>query len=296
MKEITIATHSGGFHADDVFAVATVILSLPSDTKYSIIRTRDEGSFLEADYVVDVGQVCNPSLGRFDHHQPDGAGVRENGIPYASFGLVWKEFGTAISGSSDVAKAIEQRLAFPIDALDNGVNIYSPIFEGVRPYTISDYLYSYWIDENVDEENLSQVFHRAVSMAKDLLVREITKTKNILLDQQKVEEVYRNTEDKRIIVLDTYLAWGKVLMEKPEPLVVVYPSSDGLQWNAKTVSADANSFVRRILFPLSWAGKVTEELQKLTRVNDALFCHRNRFIATAKSKEGAFQLARFLIS
>ncbi len=296
MKEITIVTHSGGFHADDVFAVATLILSLGGDAQYSIVRTRDEALFLDARYVVDVGQVYNPSLGRFDHHQRDGAGVRDNGIPYASFGLVWKEFGLAISGDQEVAQIIEQKLVTPIDALDNGVNISTSIFEGIRAYTISDYLYSYWIDEHTDEDHLDQIFGNVVSMAKDLIVREITKAKNILLDQKKVEEIYHNTPDKRIITLEAYLAWGKVLMEKPEPLVVVYPSSSGLQWNAKTVSADTNSFTRKILFPESWAGKTGEELQKITGVADALFCHRNRFIATAGSKEGALQLAKILIS
>lgn len=296
MKEIVIITHSGGFHADDVFAVATIILTLPPEAKYSIVRTRDEKLFSGADYVIDVGQVYNSSLRRFDHHQTEGAGVRDNGIPYASFGLVWKEFGPVVSGDAEIARMIEQKLVIPVDALDNGVNISMPVFEGIRSYTISDYLYSYWIDEDVDDEQIDQIFHQVVSMAKELIAREVTKANNILLDQQKVEEVYQNTQDKKIIVLDSYLAWGRVLMEKPEPLVVVYPASNRLQWNAKTVPAEADSFNRKALFPIAWAGKTGEELQKITKVSDALFCHRNRFIATAGSKEGALQLAKILIS
>ena len=40
-----------------------------------------------ADIVIDVGGQYDPDAGRFDHHQRGGAGERENGIPYSSFGL-----------------------------------------------------------------------------------------------------------------------------------------------------------------------------------------------------------------
>jgi uncharacterized UPF0160 family protein len=50
----TVATHSGGFHADDVFAVATFQLLLGKEN-IQVIRTRDEAVIAAADYVVDVG-------------------------------------------------------------------------------------------------------------------------------------------------------------------------------------------------------------------------------------------------
>lgn len=296
MNKVTIITHNGGFHADDVFAVATVILSLPQEVKYEIVRTRDENLISQGDYVVDVGQIHDPMRRRFDHHQTEGAGIRENGIPYASFGLVWKEYGMAISQNEDIWKTIEQKIVLPIDALDNGVSVSASVIDGVRPYTISDYLYSYWIDEHTDELGLDQIFHRAVSMAKDLLIREMTKVSNIIRDESKILDAYNQTLDKRIIVLESHLAWGRILVGKPEPLIVVYPSINGLQWNAKTVPKEFYSFERRISFPELWAGKTDHDLQEISKVGDAMFCHRNRFLATAKSKEGAIQLAKNLIS
>jgi len=296
MKEVTIVTHNGGFHADDVFAVVTVILFLPKDTKYSVVRTRDMEAISRADYVVDVGRVYDPSERRFDHHQEAGGGVRENGIPYASFGLVWKEFGTQVAGNEKLARIIEEKLVLPIDAADNGVTVYSPVFEGIRPYTLSDYLYSYWLDEHANEEGLNEIFNKVVNLAGDLLLREIKKASHIILDESRVEEAYQKTLDKRIIVLDAHLAWDKILAQKEEPLVVVYPSVDGARWNAKTVAAGFQTFTRRVLFPEVWAGKVDKELQELSEVGDAVFCHRGRFIATADSKEGAVALAKKLIS
>ena len=51
---VTIGSHSGNFHADDVFAVAALILMHP---EYRILRSRDPEIWKECDYLVDVGGV-----------------------------------------------------------------------------------------------------------------------------------------------------------------------------------------------------------------------------------------------
>jgi len=48
----TIITHDGKFHADDVFAVAALLI-LNKDAK--VVRTRDSRVILGGDIVVDVG-------------------------------------------------------------------------------------------------------------------------------------------------------------------------------------------------------------------------------------------------
>ena len=91
-KRIAIITHSGSFHPDDCFAVATLLIYLESQPLPAVVkRTRDAKVIKTGDFVVDVGNVYDPSKDRFDHHQEGGAGIRDNGIPYASFGLVWKK-------------------------------------------------------------------------------------------------------------------------------------------------------------------------------------------------------------
>ncbi len=288
----TIVTHNGSFHADDVFAVATIILSLPPDSKYTIIRTRDIEEISKADYVVDVGGVYDVDKKRFDHHQEGGAGKRQNGIPYASFGLVWKEYGAQVSGNVDVAKIIEEKLVMFIDALDNGVEISNTIFEDIRPYTISDYLYSYWIDQNISDKEVDVIFHRVVSMAKDLIIREKQKISKIIEEGQIVEDIYNKSENKKIIVLDKHLAWGRKMAEKPEPLFVVYPSLNQGLWNVKAVRTNINSFEIRASFPASWSGKTMEDLSEVSGIKGAFFCHKNLFLAVADSKEGAIALAK----
>jgi uncharacterized UPF0160 family protein len=90
MKKMKIVTHAGSFHLDDLFAIATISLIYPD---IEIVRSRDKSEAASADFVVDVGDVNDTEKNRFDHHQEGGAGKREDGTPYASFGLVWKKFG-----------------------------------------------------------------------------------------------------------------------------------------------------------------------------------------------------------
>lgn len=64
----TVATHSGGYHCDEVLAIA--LLDMGGVVKdYTIVRTRDEGIIFGVDIIVDVGGVYDPSRMMFDHHQ-----------------------------------------------------------------------------------------------------------------------------------------------------------------------------------------------------------------------------------
>ncbi|MDO8564969.1 MAG: MYG1 family protein, partial [bacterium] len=67
MGKKTIVTHEGKFHADDVFAVATLLLALQDEAE--VRRTRDEEDVASADIAVDVGGIYDAEKNRFDHHQ-----------------------------------------------------------------------------------------------------------------------------------------------------------------------------------------------------------------------------------
>ena len=79
-KDAKAFTHGGKFHADDVFSSALLLYFNPE-----IQITR--GNQVPEDYegiVYDIGR------GEYDHHQKDSR-VRENGIAYAAFGLLWDQ-------------------------------------------------------------------------------------------------------------------------------------------------------------------------------------------------------------
>jgi uncharacterized UPF0160 family protein len=97
-SKLTVVTHNGRFHTDDVFAVAVLELVFEKSHNIEIIRTRDEKIIKTADIVVDVGGEYNPEKNKFDHHQLGGAGTHDNKIPMASVGLVWKKYGQMLCG------------------------------------------------------------------------------------------------------------------------------------------------------------------------------------------------------
>src|SRR4051794_11450243 len=167
-----VATHPGNFHADDVFAIAVLQLV---HGELEVVRTRDPELQAAAEVRVDVGGRSDPASGDFDHHQRGGAGERENGIRYASFGLVWREFGAQLTGSEDAAAAIDERLVAGVDANDTGQNISTALVDGIRPMTVSGVigaLNAHWDEEwTSGEENVR--FLEAVALARGILEREI---------------------------------------------------------------------------------------------------------------------------
>src|SRR3989338_8586955 len=113
-----------------------------------------------------------------------------------------------------------------------------------------------------------------------------------------VVSIYKNTQDKRIIVLDKKYPFEYTLHNFPEPLFVVYPRENdegGDTWGVKSVREDPKTFKNRKNFPKSWAGLRDEDLEKASGVLDAVFCHSGLFMAVAKSKEGAIKLAKLAI-
>ena len=284
-----IVTHSGNFQADDIFAVAILLLALG---ECQVVRSRDKDEIALADYVVDVGMIYDPAKNRFDHHQPGGAGERPNSIPYASCGLVWKEYGEKLAGGKEEADLIDTNLMQPLDAHDNGVAIADYRFKDVRTYSVIDFMYSFKPIHGSEEE-LYRAFMQLVRIAQELLVREIAKAKNIVAGEAEVRKAYEASQDKRILILSEELPWRRVLSDRLEVMFVVYPRNDG-RWGVHAVQ-DVGYTSRQPL-PAPWGGKTDRELQELSGVSDAVFCHKGLFTAAAKTKEGAMALAKLALN
>ena len=106
-KDAKAFTHSGKFHADDVFSSALLLYLNPE-----ITITR--GSKVPEGYdgiVFDIGR------GEYDHHQKDSR-IRENGVPYAAFGLLWERLGAGILGE-ELAQTFDEAFVQPLDNNDN---------------------------------------------------------------------------------------------------------------------------------------------------------------------------------
>jgi uncharacterized UPF0160 family protein len=285
----TVIVHSGNFHPDDVFAVATLQLHLGKEN-VEVIRTRDDEVIQKGDWVVDVGGVFDAVAQRFDHHQ-NGAPVRENGIPYAAFGLIWRHLGESVAGSKEIADSIEERIAQQIDAGDNGVSLYTLNEYDVSPYELYNVLGTFrpvWGSGTTDDE----AFLNAVDFARELLVRTIAHAKAGEEMKQLVQTGYENASEKDILVYENSVSRNSFI-EFSDVQVVVHPSeSEEHRWKAVVIPKGYGTFENRVTFPESWAGLRDEELAVVSGIPDAVFCHKNCFLFISKTKESALTAAR----
>lgn len=297
-KKVTVVTHNGPFHSDDLFAMAVVGLVLESQGKRPhLVRTRDEKAIADADIVFDVGGEYDPVHNRYDHHQHGGAGARENGIPYASIGLVWKHFGMELCDQDEqVWQKVDEKLIQPIDADDVGISLYELNEQyDVSPYTLQFAFKSFYSTWN-ESERFDEIFQEALVIAKQILKNEIHHAKARIAAAALVEQDYEQNTKKEIIILSQMYPWKSVLSKKPEPLFVVYPRHDGT-WGIEGVPVDeGREFEIRKQFPVTWAGLRTDELVKVSGVEGARFCHNGRWFCVTETKEGALKLAEIALS
>lgn len=284
-----VGTHHGRFHADDV--MATAILKEIYDIE--IVRTRDEEVLKELDIVFDVGG------GEFDHHDLEKE-YRENEIPYAACGLIWRSFGREVvkfrepefgeEEFEDVFGYVDRVLIQGIDALDNGLR---PSDGGFQLMNISSILSGFnppWHSEGDEDE----AFKRAANHAGEVLNNVITNRISVLKAKEIVAEAYEKRPMPEIMVLDTFCPWQEALRdldEKEEVLFVIYPSKD----NFAMQTVRGRDYEDRKKLPCVWAGKRDEALAEVTGIEDSVFCHSGRFIAVAKSFEGIMRLALLAI-
>jgi uncharacterized UPF0160 family protein len=307
-----IATHGGKFHADDTWAVAVLNILFPES---EIIRTRDAALIDKADFAVDVGGVWDPQIGRFDHHQRGFAAARQSGVPYASAGLVWKEYGArcvamlaaAHAGhalSSDaaqqIAAAIDADVVQYLDLSDVGAAKNAPggyglsaVISGFNPNWLDEQRLGY--GEAADAYRLQQ-FRRAMAVLADVIVNAVKYRVGALLALKQVRQSEVLEDGKILLLKNSALPWSAVVRhEMPKVLFVVSHNLAERRYMLHTVPASADSFEARADLPAAWAGLRDAQLAAVTGVADAAFCHSGRFIAAAASFEGAYAMAKLAL-
>jgi len=290
-----IATHNGSFHADEVFAIAA--LELLGDP-IEVVRTRDRDVLAQADLRVDVGFRDDASTGDFDHHQRGFAGARRNGVGYASFGLVWREFGARVcDGDADVADAVDETLVQAVDANDTGQQLTQSLIDGVHPLTVNAIVGGFnarW-DEALTADEERERFEQAVALARDILTREIASVASGRRAQRIVREAITSSGDPRVVELPVNAPWKQVLVpEAPDALFVIYPKRQG--FGLEAVPRELGSFENRLDLPSGWGGLEGAELVAATGVEEALFCHAKRFLAVAGTSAAVKRLAELALT
>lgn len=288
MEEANCITHSGTFHADDVFASAFLEMYLGD---VSIFRT----NFVDFSKVSDSMLIYDVGRGKFDHHQND-ALKRENGIPYCSFGLLWKEYGhdflrkMGIELVDRVWEMFDKDFVEGIDADDNGVfpKVEAPFKVKMIPGVIKTFNPSFHT-----EQTESGQFEKACSLAKLILEEEIYYVQGKALAEEQILDQLDDLEDgSKYMVLKTFLPYEETLLSEEKAnsiLFVAYPSNRG-GYAIKTVPKSLEDRSTRMDFPLEWAGLEGEELEKVSGISGLTFCHATRFLVSCRDLDTVYQV------
>lgn len=268
MQTITKAlTHAGHFHADDVFSAALLREVYP---EIEIQRAFEVPEGFDG-IVFDIGG------GEFDHHGPQRK-LRENGVPYAAFGLLWRRYGAELIGE-DQAKWMDEHFIQPLDKDDNtgcgdsladAIGTFNPLWDS---------------DADADA-----CFWRAEQFAAAILSNRLNGARSMLRAREVVGEALTQMKDG-IVVLPQFAPWKETLKHSPARLVV-YPSQRG-GYSAQGVPVPDDPAHRlKCRFPQSWCGLHGRELEQAAGVPGLRFCHASGFLITAATLPSALEACR----
>lgn len=255
-------THAGCFHADDVFATALLLYLNP---EIEVIRGFQVPENFDG-IVYDIG------FGEFDHHQKDRR-VRENGVPYGAFGLLWEAFGKLILDAED-AKAFDEEFVQKLDYTDN-IGEMNPMSAAINA-----------MNANWDDADSEGCFNAAVELAETILKRFFMMYRSAQKAKEIVESKITNSP---VLVLDAFLPWKDAVDGKAIDYVI-FPSTRG-GYNIQAVPLHKNTIELKKAFPESWRCATRDELVAQTGIKSFSFCHASGFICATDTLEDALKVA-----
>jgi uncharacterized UPF0160 family protein len=262
-------THGGVFHADDVFSTALLKILNPNIVIQRGNKVPDNFDGI----VYDIGH------GEFDHHQPDNE-IRPNGVPYASFGKLWRKYGTLLFSQKE-CNLFDIGFVQAIDENDNlgGKDSVSTIISSMNPN---------WDSNKTDDE----CFEDAVRMAKRMLLCQFD---SIRAKERAKPIVLRKIKESRngILILDTHMPYREEAISHGHIKLVIYPSKRG-GYNIQVVTKSFKNTEPRVSFPKHWLGADEETLNQY--VKGMFFCHKSNYIASTYTKEQAINVAKTVLN
>ncbi len=291
---LTIGTHNGIFHEDDVAAV-TIYELANYDKPIAMVRTRDYSVLSQLDIVFDVGG------GIYDHHSPGFNEKRPTGELYASAGLAWKIYGEKVIKNvaedlkakltdddiKEIKEKIDLEVILPIDQEDNGVPVPTHIFSFIPTFIPS------WMESPEYDE----AFEDVVKIVRRILVK-IIKTKiSEVAAKYKLADSYESAENGILEIAAQTMPWLESVVSynaehDNEIKFVIFPYPDG-GWAAQCVPPSIERKMEQLVpFPKAWAGGNEKTLPEVSGISDAKFCHKFRFFARAESRESVIRMCK----
>lgn len=302
MSPAYLVTHSGGFHADEVFS--TVILTRLFPQAKQVRSRAPEWITPGADRIIyDVGGAYDAEAGIFDHHQR-GAPLRDDGQPYSSFGLIWRHFGRDYLAASDVVPdqidsvhaSFDASFVLPIDLVDNGAlspGSAGPLLSGMVLPSLIETLKP--VFDNTDPEAEETAFHTAVTIARAFVEARVARSAAKLRAENIVMAAIQQAGDSRILELPMGMPFRPTVVKAGADHLWFVVTPRGKEWTIGGIRKSEDGFEQRADLPAAWAGLSGEALEAASGVPGAIFCHNGRFIAAALTREAALAMASIAV-
>ncbi|SEO27187.1 Uncharacterized protein, UPF0160 family [Paracoccus alcaliphilus] len=298
MPPAYLVTHSGGFHADEVFSTVILTRLYP---QAQLIRSRAaEWITPGPDRIIyDVGGAYDADAGIFDHHQR-GAPLRDDGQPFSSFGLIWRHFGRDYLVASGVPvehieavhASFDAKFVLPIDLLDNGAlspASAGPLLTGMLLPDLIESLKPVF-DDTVPGADDS-AFQTALTIARAFVEARIARSAAKLRAEAIVLEAIAKAGASRILELPMGMPFRPAVIKAGADHLWFVINPRGSDWVIGGIRKSEDGFEQRADLPASWAGLTGAALEKISGVKGALFCHNGRFIAAAANRVAALDMA-----
>lgn len=282
----SIGVHSGPFHADEVTTCAFLIIFNLIDID-KIYRTRDPYVLGRCEYVCDVGEEYDPARKIFDHHQGDYTGS------LSSAGMILKYLLDCDYLSGEEYHYYNEGFVIGVDAHDNGIEMHE---RGVM--TFSHIIASYNpIDIGAAHGARDKSFREALDFA--LRTVRIMSSRYQYMQKCSLSIAEHMCEKGAALIFEKPLNWQEGFFdqggrEHPAKFIVM-PCSDG-HWKLRGIppSLDDRMSVRRPL-PKKWAGLSGSDLEAVTGIKGAVFCHKGRFVSIWETREAVMQALKYVL-
>lgn len=310
---ITIQTHNGRFHCDDVTAVSLMSSYYQNKGfRVNIVRSRDPKTFTKADMLLDVGCEYDPERLRFDHHQSTWSETYDlnSDIAMSSVGTIWKHFGKEIiqmfitkhielsqwnpeQHLEHIQKEIYYKVILEIDANDNGI----PLVDNGQ----TNYSQALSFPNIIDSMNYNQTYNDVVQLEKfgealkvagkllDIKFTDIITDYFLYLqDVEQVKDLISKSVKETYLILPKQIYTIFKCLDYLDPdckiKFIIFPNDlegDKRSWTIRTRS-DKQHF--QPIIPLL---SLETLKNKLSYPTELLFVHKNLFVAKTSSLKTA---------
>lgn len=271
--------HNGGFHADDVLAVALVKALQPS---VCWKRTRHVP---DGDFAVDVGG------GPYDHHSVPRPKWEEYDAPHCGASRLWvdpffqevftRRFGVGPAGR----RWMEETLFLPICREDNGLPS-----QGTNLLGVVRHMNPGW-DAVPDQDFEDTCFAEAVALAEKVLEACINQARCVDRAQYVLEDI----PDEEIVRIPAGLSGWKDHLSGKITKFVIYPALSG-GWSVQSVPPAPDRVTeQKIPHPVSWRGLRNEALSEASGLPGGIFCHASGFLSIWLTEADAWRAARWMV-